>query len=167
MNARNFLHVLAIFFASAALSADNTSGSIGGRVNGAEISKQSAPASDAEQPPTRATCLTHCSASEARCSRDVRRARQDCSRNAASAGRDPFTGRTDYGDFCSYFANPGRNCGSDYYSRSCQARLAQRHGLCLDAMENVAALRYDCFRGERDAMNQCREELRDCKAACQ
>ena len=83
-----------------------------------------------------------------------------------------FTGRydsyrIDYGRFCSYFANPNLACGSDYYSRGCQSRLVVRYGICLDAMQNIASLRYDCFRTERDANNQCRAELADCKAACQ
>jgi hypothetical protein len=34
-------------------------------------------------------------------------------------------------------------------------------------MNNIASLRYDCFRTERDANNQCREDLRDCNTACQ
>jgi hypothetical protein len=34
-------------------------------------------------------------------------------------------------------------------------------------MENLASLRYDCFRTERDANAQCREDLRDCKTACE
>ena len=151
MNARNSLYVLAIAVASAAISADN-----------------GAP----EQIPPRAACLNHCQAAEGRCSREVRNARRDCERVAANGGRDVFTGRSnayaiDYGQFCNYFAYPDVNCGSDYYSRGCQARLTARHGVCLDAMQNIASLRYDCFRTERDANNQCRAELADCKAACQ
>jgi hypothetical protein len=156
MNARNVLHVLAILFATAAISADN--GSV----------KETA------EMPTRTACLTHCEAAEGHCSRDVRNARRECERVAANGGRDVFTGRNanggygiDYGQFCNYFANADVNCGSDYYSRGCQARLAHRHGICLDAMQNIAQLRYDCFRTERDANNQCRAELSDCKAACQ
>jgi hypothetical protein len=156
MNARNVLHVIAILFATAAMSADNGS-------------------SEKETPriPTRTACLNHCQSAEGRCSREVRSARRDCERVAANGGRDVFTGRSsngygiDYGQFCNYFANAEANCGSDYYSRGCQARLAQRHGICLDAMQNIAQLRYDCFRTERDANNQCRAELSDCKAACQ
>ena len=158
MNARNVLHVIAILFATAAMSADNDS------------SEKQTP-----KVPTRTACLNHCQSAEGRCSREVRSARRDCERVAANGGRDVFTGRRsnsngygiDYGQFCNYFANAEVNCGSDYYSRSCQARLAQRHGICLDAMQNIAQLRYDCFRTERDANNQCRAELSDCKAACQ
>jgi hypothetical protein len=150
MNGRNGLYALAILFATAAISADNGGPAV----------------------PTRASCMSQCQAAEARCSREVRTARRDCERVAANGGRNVFTGRSanygiDYGQFCSYFANPDMNCGADYYSRSCQARLARRHGICLDAMQNIAALRYDCFRTERDANNQCRADLADCKAACQ
>jgi hypothetical protein len=28
-------------------------------------------------------------------------------------------------------------------------------------------MRYDCYRTERDANNQCRDDLRECKAQCQ
>jgi hypothetical protein len=152
MNARNAVYAAAILFATAAISADN--GASPGSV------------------PTRASCLTHCQAAEGRCSREVRNARRDCERVAANGGRDVFTGRNngygiDYGEFCNYFANPDLNCGSDSYSRTCQARLARRHGICLDAMQNIASLRYDCFRTERDANTQCRADLTDCKATCQ
>ena len=156
MNARNALHVLAILFATTAIAADTGSGKEDVKV------------------PTRTACLTHCQASEGRCSREVRTARRECERAAANGGRDVFTGRNanggygiDYGQFCNYFADAEVNCGSDYYSRGCQARLTRRHGICLDAMQNIAQLRYDCFRTERDANNQCRAELSDCKAACQ
>ncbi len=183
MNARNFLYVLAVMFATAAISADNGgSGSISGSVNGAQVGKEKEQAKGA-QPPPHATCMSQCAANEQRCSREVRRARTDCQRVAANGGRDVFTGRPDtnngsanrreegngidYGAFCSYFAHPDASCGSGYYSSSCQRRLSYRHGLCLNAMNNIASLRYDCYRTERDASNQCREDLRDCNAACQ
>jgi hypothetical protein len=183
MNARNFLYVLAVLFATAAISADNGgSGSIGGSVNGAQIRKEKEQDKDA-QPPPHATCMSQCAANEQRCSREVRRARTDCQRVAANGGRDVFTGRqdtyngsanrreggngVDYGAFCNYFANPDSSCGSGYYARSCQQRLAYRHGVCLNAMNNIASLRYDCYRTERDASSQCREDLRDCSTACQ
>lgn len=159
MSARKALHVLLILFATAAIAADNAAT----KEEGAK-----------EKVPTRTACLTHCQASEGRCSRAVRSARRDCERVAANGGRDVFTGRNanggsgiDYGQFCNYFAEAELNCGSDSYSRGCQARLAHRHGICLDAMQNIAQLRYDCFRTERDANKQCRAELSDCQAACQ
>jgi hypothetical protein len=165
MNVRNLLYVLAALFATTAISADNK------------------PKSDPAQPPPLATCLSQCATNEQRCSRDVRRARTDCQKVAANGGRDIFTGRPaanngsanryessngiDYGAFCYYFANPDSSCGSGYYSSACQRRLAYRHGICLDRMSNVAQLRYDCYRTERDANTQCREDLRECNAACQ
>jgi hypothetical protein len=182
MNARNCLYVLAALFATVAMAADN-SGSVSGSVNGAQIGKKD-PRDDKVQPPPHATCMSQCAANEQRCSREVRRARTDCQRVAANGGRDVFTGRQsgtyngsanrhegdngiDYRAFCSYFANPDASCGPGYYNRSCQQRLSYRHGICLNAMNNIASLRYDCFRTERDASNQCREDLRDCNTACQ
>ncbi|MGH8236016.1 MAG: hypothetical protein ACREXP_03215 [Steroidobacteraceae bacterium] len=175
MNARNLVYVLAILFATAAISADNKgSGTISGTVNGAEIGKAAPKQSDKDQPPPHATCLSQCASNEQRCSREVRQARTQCQRVAANGGRDVFSGRPaasyngiDYGAFCNYFANPGVNCRGGYYSSSCQRRLAYRHGICLDAMNNIASLRYDCYRTERDANNQCREDLRECKTSCQ
>jgi hypothetical protein len=165
MNVRNLLYVLAILFATTAISADNKSAAKG-------------------QPPPHATCLSQCATNEQRCSRDVRHARTECQKIAANGGRDVFTGRPattsngsgnryesdngiDYGAFCYYFANPASSCGSGYYSSACQRRLANRHGVCLDRMSNVAQLRYDCYRTERDANSQCREDLRECNAACE
>lgn len=155
MKAKNIVYILAILFATAAISADNQTRS--------------------EKVPPQAACLNQCAASEQRCSREVRRARTGCERVAANGGRDVFTGRprsnsyngVDYGAFCNYFATPDLSCGAGYYRSSCQQRLAYRHGICLDAMENIASLRYDCFRTERDANSQCRDDLRDCKTACQ
>lgn len=155
MKAKNIVYVLAILFATAAISADN-------KTQSAKI-------------PPQAACMNQCAASEQRCSREVRRARTSCQRVAANGGRDVFTGRprsnsyngVDYGAFCNYFATPDLSCGAGYYRSSCQRRLASRHGICLDAMENIASLRYDCFRTERDANSQCREDLRDCKTDCQ
>lgn len=155
MKARNILYAAAILFATAAISADNKT--------------------QVQKVPPQAACMNQCAANEQRCSREVRRARTGCQRVAANGGRDVFTGRprsnsdngVDYGAFCNYFATPDLSCGVGYYRSSCQQRLAYRHGVCLDAMENIASLRYDCFRTERDANNQCRDDLRDCKAACQ
>ena len=95
MNVRNLLYVLAILFATAAISADDAgSGSIKGTVNGAAVGKQAEQDKDAKPPP-QATCMSQCTANEQRCSRDVRRARTECQRVAANGGRDVFTGRQD------------------------------------------------------------------------
>jgi len=153
MNAKNLLSGLALLFATVAISADQ--GSI--------------------KPPKHSTCLSQCAANEQRCSREVRLARTECQRVAANNGRDPFTGRQggyderdlDYSDFCGYFANPGTNCSSGYYSNTCQRRLQYRHGICLNSMRNIASMRYDCYRAERDANTECRADLSSCKAACE
>lgn len=165
---------------TAAVAADK--GSLGVEVNGIPVTEQTAPGKDEPKTPTREACMSHCTAAESRCGSEVRRARTECSRSASTAGRnpmsgrnpttgrevvDPMTGRADLGYFCRYFERPARQCGSDVYSRGCQARLSQRYGLCLDAMSNnIGEMRYDCYKSERDAQNFCRDELRDCKAAC-
>jgi hypothetical protein len=175
MNAKNLLCALALLFATAAISADQ--GTISGSVNGVEISKpqKAAPTQDKSTPPKHSTCLSQCAANEQRCSREVRLARTECQRVAANNGRDPFTGRQggyderhlDYSDFCGYFAHPGSNCASGYYSNSCRRRLQYRHGICLTAMRNIASMRYDCYRAEKDANTECRADLSSCKAACE
>ncbi len=69
----------------------------------------------------------------------------------------------DYTYFCSYFcatrAGAARVITPD--------RFVQHYDVCLDVMQqNVASMRYDCYRNERDAQTICRTELRDCQAAC-
>jgi hypothetical protein len=113
---------------------------------------------------TRRSCLKQCEIDNGQCNSEVRQARQECSRNAANSGRDPMTMRNnDYTYFCSYFRNPGRHGPGNF-----TARFAQHYDLCLDVIQqNIASMRYDCFRNERDAKNICRAELRQCQAACQ
>jgi hypothetical protein len=112
----------------------------------------------------RETCVKQCNLANGQCNSEVRRARQECSRNAANGGRDPMTMRNnDYTYFCSYFRNPGRRGPGNF-----DARFTQHYDLCIDVMqENIASMRYDCYRNERDAQNICRAELRDCQGACQ
>jgi hypothetical protein len=112
----------------------------------------------------RQACINQCNVSDGQCNSEVRRARQECSRKAANSGRDPMTMRNDdYTYFCSYFHNPGRQGPGNF-----RARFAQHYNLCIDVMQqNIASMRYDCFRNERDAQNICRGELRECQAACQ
>jgi len=173
---------------SAAIAGDGT---VGVTVNGIEIGKATPPPTPAQgnDDTTRSTCLNHCSAAETRCGSDVRRARSECSRNAATPGRttsshdpfggvngstsnqqpyDPYSGRTyNYAYFCDYFNNPGRNCGKDSYSQGCQMRFANRYSMCIGTMDNnIASQRFDCYKSEKDAQNYCRDELRDCQAAC-
>lgn len=112
----------------------------------------------------RENCINQCNASNGQCNSEVRRARQECSRNAANNGRDPMTMRNDdYTYFCSYFQQPGRPGPGNF-----RARFTQHYNVCIDVMQqNVASMRYDCYRNERDAQNICRTELRECQAACQ
>jgi hypothetical protein len=161
MNNR-FLSLCAIaVFASAAMAADKEKPSASGQVSRAEMGKQAA----ADE--VREECVGHCNRTERRCSADVRRARADCSRNAANAGRDPFTGRyKDLSYFCGHFSRPEHECTRDAYGNACTARYQHRYGICVDAMYNIAAMRFDCIKTERDAMSFCRDELRDCTAAC-
>lgn len=124
------------------------------------------PNADARPASPPSACIKQCNAAETRCSSQVRRARQECSKRAANAGRDPMRAHSDYAYFCGYFSDPGA-CGSDRYRRGCQNRFVRAHGLCVDKMYgNIAAMRYDCYLSERDAQSFCRSELRDCRAAC-
>lgn len=117
--------------------------------------------------PARASCINECTSKDAKCGSDVRRARQECSRNAANAGRDPMTMRRSYTYFCGHFSNPGVQCGAGYYASGCAVRYEHRYAACIDDMNhNIAAIRYDCYKAERDATRMCRDELQDCKRAC-
>jgi hypothetical protein len=115
-----------------------------------------------ERTPANAPCAAQCNSAHARCSSEVRRARQECARYAANQGRQPFeTSAADGALFCGYFRRP-RNCGP-----GCELRFAHHYDLCVRAVNNnVAAMRQDCFVQEREAQNFCREELRACEAAC-
>jgi hypothetical protein len=182
------LYVALAIVTTAALAGDNT---IGATVNGVEISKSTPPnRPEGSDDTTRTACMNHCASADTRCGSEVRRARSDCSRLAASGGRDPFgstrgtmtsgpmtnqpqardpmTGRTyNYAYFCDYFNNPGRACGNDRYAQACQMRFANRYNICVEVMDNnVASAKYDCYKSEKDAQNYCRDELRDCQAAC-
>jgi hypothetical protein len=128
--------------------------------------KTSAPAA-VKVNPERAQCLKYCDTVEGQCSSEVRRARSECSKHAASQGRDPMTMRNDdYAYFCNYFGN-GNACGSGIYSGACRARFSSRYGLCVSAIQDsVASMRYDCFQTERKAQGYCRDELFECRSSC-
>ncbi len=113
----------------------------------------------------RRACINQCELASGTCNSEVRQARQECSRNAANSGRDPMTMRNnDYTYFCSYFRNPGRRSSPGNFT----ARFTQHYDACIDVIQqNIASMRYDCYRNERDAQNICRTELRECQAACQ
>lgn len=124
----------------------------------ADRPKKATPAQTARQ-----TCINQCNLADGQCNSEVRRARQECSRNAANNGRDPMTMRNDYSYFCSYFHNPNRQGPGNF-----RARFTQHYNVCIDVMQqNIASMRYDCYRNERDAQNICRGELRECQTACQ
>jgi hypothetical protein len=125
----------------------------------ADRPKKATPAEMAHQ-----ACINQCNVANGQCNSEVRRARQECSRKAANSGRDPMTMRNDdYTYFCSYFHNPGRQGSGNFH-----ARFTQHYNLCIDVMQqNIASMRYDCFRNERDAQNICRGELRECQSDCQ
>jgi hypothetical protein len=163
MNCRFWVLSIAVtLLAGAAIAADDTEAPKAAPSASSTAAGAATPAEAAVQ-----RCISQCEAAESKCSGEVRRARQQCSKSAANAGRDPFTMRSnDYSYFCSYFGD-ARRCGASGYGRGCQARFTQRYGLCVDAMyNNIAAMRYDCQRNEKDAQGFCREELRDCRAAC-
>lgn len=161
---RRLLALCALALSTGALAADTPA--VSGGINGIEIGRPGAVPRSEQQAPPRTGCLSQCDAAEARCGSEVRRARQQCSKTAANGGREPLGRNYDLAYFCAYFDQPGRRCGPGAYGRDCQARFAHRYGLCVETLNNVAAMRYDCYRSERDAQNFCREELRDCKAAC-
>ena len=163
MNARNFLYVLAVMFATAAISADNGgSGSIGGSDNGAQVGKEKEQAKGANAPMPlhepvrcqRAALLArgapcpHAIASALPRTAGAMSSPAVRTRTAAQRGDNGI----DYGAFCNYFAHPDASCGAGYYRSSCQRRLAYRHGICLDAMEQhrLAALRLLPHRARRE-----------------
>ena len=113
-------------------------------------------------------CTKECDVAEAQCSSDVRRAKQECSKRAATAGRDPFTMvNSEYVSFCGYFNNAGY-CGTGSRGDACRSRFARNYGLCVDSIQkNVASSRYDCQQTETSTQRLCRDELRACKASCQ
>jgi hypothetical protein len=136
----------------------------------AKVAKPEKKQEEAPSPPARSECVNRCLTSDAKCGSEVRRAKAECARTASTAGHDPLTQRApyDYAYFCGFFGNPGAACGSDSYSARCAARFQYRHGLCLDAMTNdVAAMRFDCLRAERETQRMCRDELQECRAACE
>ncbi|MGH8178956.1 MAG: hypothetical protein ACREV5_22070 [Steroidobacter sp.] len=154
-----------VVIAAAAMAADSA---LDAQIDGVGV-KTEQPSTEPEARPARVTCLNHCNAASTKCGSEVRRAKQECSRMASTGGRDPMTMRNnDYSYFCGYFGESGLQCGSGFYSRACEARFNQRYGTCIDAMQNnIMSMRHDCFLAERSAQNFCRDELQDCKAACQ
>jgi hypothetical protein len=170
MRKLNTFATAALLCIVAATAAAADSPAVAATADGAEVAK---PAKAQQETPTqsaRASCVSRCSTNDAKCGSDVRRAKAQCARTASTAGHDPLTqrGPNDYSYFCGYFSNPGMSCGSGYYSARCAARFQQRYGLCLDMMtDDVTAMRFDCMKAEREAQRMCRDELQECKAACE
>jgi hypothetical protein len=114
----------------------------------------------------RQQCLAHCSAADTECGSATRAAKKRCATSAATKGVDPVTLKRDSGAmFCGYFME-----GHCDYARDrsrCEDRFRLRHGMCMDSYEKTTAQRYlGCTDNERAALLMCRDELRDCRAAC-
>jgi hypothetical protein len=126
----------------------------------------SAPQTTQPQSP-RDRCVRQCEQNNGMCNSDVRRNKQDCEKQAANRGNNPFTGRPDaYDGYCGYFHSYGQ-CG--YFSNrgGCTSRYARRYAECVEWMRgNIASQRFDCYKAESKASGLCRAELRDCRVQC-
>src|ERR1044071_1155317 len=111
----------------------------------------------------RRRCQSQCDSEHGECNSEVRRSRQECSRDAANGGNNPFTGRPDQFDYyCGYFDIA--QCSSAV----CANRFALRYAECVQFMRgSVTARRFDCIRAETKAKNLCRAELKDCRSQCE
>ena len=127
--------------------------------------QSSTSAADRAAPIARArrACQALCDTEHGQCNSEVRRSRQECSRQAAAGTDNPFLGRPDELDFyCGYFDI------AECETAGCAARFAQRYAECVQFMRgNVASRRFDCIRAETKAQALCRAELRDCRAQCE
>ena len=111
----------------------------------------------------RRSCQAACDSENGQCNSDVRRSRQECSKDAANGGNNPFSGRPEAFDYyCGYFEI------ADCRSRACAERVAQRYTECVQFMRgDVTSRRFNCIRAESRAQSLCRLELRDCRAQCE
>ena len=99
--------------------------SVGSAEQGTPVEKAASPANestDTAKPSSaesaRKECARQCGTADGRCNSEVRRARQECSRNAANNGRNPMTMRdNDFSYFCNYFRNPGRRGSGNFQWR--------------------------------------------------
>jgi hypothetical protein len=159
---------LCCWVVAAALSAESPA--VTATVNGAEVAKSEKTQQEPPAKPAKTSCMNRCTTNDVKCGSEIRRAKTECARTASMAGRDPLTMRApnDYSYFCGFFGNASMMCGSDAYTGSCTARFQHRYATCLHTMDNdVAAMRFDCMKAEREAQRMCREELQDCKASCE
>jgi hypothetical protein len=160
---RRLLAILAGLSIATTASTPAADISVGADVDGIQIETPppQQPQTSKSKPVSGASCKAQCNSANARCGSEVRRGRQSCSRDAATAGRGAFDSpQTDYGIFCAYFRRP-RQCGP-----GCELRFARHYDNCMRALDNTASMRQDCFVQERQAVNICREELRQCEQAC-
>ena len=114
----------------------------------------------------RAECISQCESANGQCNSEVRRERQECSRQAATGGNNPFTGRPDGQTYyCGYFG--ADHCGMGRNRAGCTQRFSRRYSQCVEWMRgNVASRRFDCVRAETKAQSFCRAELQDCRKTC-
>ena len=114
----------------------------------------------------RRACVERCDVTESNCSSSVRRATKQCMKSAATGGIDPWTRRREYaGYYCGFFR--GDHCGGAYDRQRCLNRYALRLSVCTDWFrDNTASQYFDCRSSERESLVLCRDELRDCHAAC-
>jgi hypothetical protein len=112
-------------------------------------------------------CVQRCESDNGRCNSGVRQNRQECSKQAANGGNNPFTGRPDqYDYYCGYF-NFDRCAAYGGNTGACAGRFERRYAECVEWMRgNVASRRFDCIKAEGKAQNLCRAELADCKKQC-
>ena len=114
----------------------------------------------------RNACKARCDAVESNCGSSVRRATKQCMKLAATGGVDPWTRRRDYaGYYCGFFR--GNHCAGVSNPQRCLDRYAVRLNLCNDWFyQNTASAYFDCRTSETESLTLCRDELRDCHAAC-
>ena len=161
---RRLLALLAALTIIATASTPAGDITVGGEIDGIQIETAPAkqPRTSNSKPTSGGSCAVQCSSAHSRCGSEVRRARQSCSRGAATAGRGAFDSpQADSGLFCAYFQRP-RQCGP-----GCELRFARHYERCIDALDNTASMRQDCMVQERQATNFCRDELRECERACE
>jgi hypothetical protein len=111
----------------------------------------------------RRRCTAQCDSENGECNSEVRRSRQECSKEAATGGNNPFSGRPEAFDYyCGYFDIA--QCANSV----CANRFARRYAECVQFMRgNVTSRRFDCIRAESKAKGLCRAELRDCRLQCE
>jgi hypothetical protein len=111
----------------------------------------------------RRRCQAQCDSENGECNSEVRRSRQECSKEAATGGNDPFSGRPEAFDYyCGYFDI------AQCQNSVCANRFARRYAECVQFMRgSVTSRRFDCIRAETKARGLCRAELRDCRVQCQ